>query len=52
MSTEEAVGILSYANSLPGFRGILKQRLVFDSESWPVEVNDSAFRLKYKLAPV
>lgn len=26
MSTEENVGILSYANSLPGFRGILKQR--------------------------
>lgn len=26
MSTEESVGILSYANSLPGFRGILKQR--------------------------
>ncbi|KAG0556562.1 hypothetical protein KC19_11G062700 [Ceratodon purpureus] len=26
MATEESVGILSYANSLPGFRGILKQR--------------------------
>lgn len=28
MSTEEAVGILNYANAFPGFRGILKQRSV------------------------
>ena len=37
MSSEEAVGILAYANSCPGFRGILKQRLVLLDRHYPLE---------------
>lgn len=37
MSSEEAVGILAYANSNPGFRGILKQRLVLFDGHYGVE---------------
>jgi hypothetical protein len=33
MSTEESVGILCHANSCPGFRGVLKQRLVLFLET-------------------
>ena len=37
MSSEEAVGILAYANSCPGFRGILKQRLVLLNRHYLLE---------------
>lgn len=37
MSSEEAVGILAYANSCPGFRGILKQRLVLLDRHYPLK---------------
>lgn len=33
MSTEESVGILCHANSCPGFRGVLKQRLLLFLET-------------------